>query len=118
MPHLIIEYSANLTGFDPASTLAGCNGVLANSGEFAEADIKSRAVRHEHFAVGTAVAGRGFVHATLWLLSGRPEASKQALSRGLLAALEETFNKPEGLDVQLSVQVQDMDRGTYAKAFL
>lgn len=118
MPHLVIEYSANLPGFDAAATLAACNDFLAGTGHFAEADIKSRAVRHEHFLVGTASDGRAFVHATLWLLSGRPENVKQALGRGVLEALEATFIKPDGLDVQLSVQLQDMERSTYAKAFL
>ncbi|MDH4566386.1 5-carboxymethyl-2-hydroxymuconate Delta-isomerase [Pseudomonas sp. BN414] len=115
MPHLVIEYSANLPGFNAAATLAACNGFLA---DISEADIKSRAVRHEHFLVGTASNGRGFVHATLWLLSGRPENVKQALSRGVLEAIEQTFNKPDDLDVQLSVQMQDMERSTYSKAFL
>lgn len=118
MPHLVIEYSANLPGFDAAATLAACNGFLAETGHFSEADIKSRAVCHEHFMVGTASEGRGFVHATLWLLAGRAENVKQALSRGVLEALEQTFSKPEGLDVQLSVQMQDMERSTYSKAFL
>ncbi|MDH4872188.1 5-carboxymethyl-2-hydroxymuconate Delta-isomerase [Pseudomonas sp. BN515] len=118
MPHLVIEYSANLPDFDAAATLAACNGFLAGTGHFSEADIKSRSIRHEHFLVGTASDGRAFVHATLWLLSGRPENVKQALSRGVLEAIEQNFNKPDGLDVQLSVQMQDMERSTYAKAFL
>jgi 5-carboxymethyl-2-hydroxymuconate isomerase len=118
MPHLVIEYSANLHGFDAAATLAACNGFLADTGHFGEADIKSRVVRHEHFLVGTRAEGRGFVHATLRLLSGRPENVKQALSRGVLEALQASFAKPEGMDVQLSVQLQDMERSTYAKAFL
>lgn len=118
MPHLVVEYSANLSGLDAAATLAACNGFLADTGHFSEADIKSRALRHEQFRVGTAAEGRGFVHLSLWLLSGRPENVKQALSRGLLEALEQTFIKPDGMDVQLSVQVQDMERSTYSKAFL
>ena len=118
MPHLVIEYSANLPGFDAAATLAACNEFLADTGHFSEADIKIRVVRHDQFRVGTAREGRGFVHVTLWLLSGRPENVKQALSRGVLEALEQTFTKPEGLDVQLSVQMQDMERSTYSKAFL
>ncbi|BAN49117.1 5-carboxymethyl-2-hydroxymuconate Delta-isomerase [Metapseudomonas resinovorans] len=118
MPHLVIEHSANLTSVDAAALLVACNGFLADTGHFAEADIKSRVIRHEHFLVGTEAQGRGFLHATLWLLSGRPENVKQALSRGLLEALEAAFQKPDGLAVQVSVQLQDMERGTYSKAFL
>ncbi|MCY1384430.1 hypothetical protein D9M69_726850 [compost metagenome] len=64
-----------------------------------------------------AAAGNGQPRAPAgrrWLLSGRPENVKQALSRGLLEALDASFQKPDGLDVQL----QDMERSTYAKAFL
>jgi hypothetical protein len=38
------------------------------------------------------------------------------LSRGVLEALEATLGTPDGLDAQLSVQLQDMERSTYTKA--
>lgn len=115
MPHLLIEYSANLAGFDAAATLIACNRFLADSGQFSEADIKSRTVRREDFMVGTANHGRAFVHATLWLLSGRPQPIKQMLSAGIMEALQQTLTKPDDLELQLSVQIQDMERATYTK---
>ncbi|MCA8118400.1 hypothetical protein LGN07_06710 [Burkholderia cepacia] len=46
MPHLTLEYSANLDGFDAGATLRALNAALAASGHFDERDIKSpRAAR-------------------------------------------------------------------------
>ena len=78
MPHLTIEYSANLAGFPEAEVLRALNQTVTASAEVAdEADLKSRCVVHDCYAIGTAPEGRAFVHAQLRLLSGRtPEAKK------------------------------------------
>lgn len=56
------------------------------------------------------------LRASRWLLQGRSENVKQVLSRGVLEALEATLGTPDGLDAQLSVQLQDKERSTYTKA--
>ena len=71
MPHLTIEYSRNLAGFPEAQVLAALNQTITDSPEVAdEADLKSRCVVHDSYAIGTAPAQRAFVHAQLRLLSG------------------------------------------------
>ena len=55
MPHLTLEYTRNLNNFDPALALVAINQAMLDSGLFAEADIKSRAIvldikRHRHQA--------------------------------------------------------------------
>lgn len=85
------------------------------SGEFAEADIKSRAVALACVAVGTAEEPRGFVHARLAIMSGRSVAVKKVLSQSLLEALH-SLCRAEGMRVQLCVEICDIDRETYAKA--
>ena len=48
MPHLHLEYTANLTGLAVEKTLLRLNNVLMASGQFgSEFDIKSRAVKVE-----------------------------------------------------------------------
>ena len=72
MPHLHLEYTANLTGLAVEKTLLRLNNVLMVSGQFgSEFDIKSRAVKVETFQVGTSLDPRGFVAVKLSLLSGR-----------------------------------------------
>ena len=116
MPHLHLEYTANLTGLAVEKILLRLNIVLMVSGQFgSEFDIKSRAVKIESFRVGTGLNERGFVAVRLALLSGRSPQVKQQLSQSLLAALQDLGDWPEGVQVQLSVQLIDMDRESYSK---
>lgn len=85
------------------------------SGQFEEADIKSRAVLLETFAVGTSPDPRGFVHAKLAILDGRPPEVKEALSQALLRAIR-GICQSDGQQVQVCVEVVDIDRGSYSKS--
>lgn len=115
MPHLTLEYSNNLPTFNVGEALLSLNQTLVASGQFEEIDIKSRAVRFDHFVVGTSTANRAFVHAKLALLSGRTMETKQALSKSLLDALQAMCVWPTALHVQLCVEVQEIERDSYAK---
>ncbi len=115
MPQLYLEYTANLPDFDAGAALAGLNNALAATGEFEEHDIKSRAQRLDSFAIGTSADTRAFVHVRLALLSGRSAETKRMLADTVLQALEKTGPWPAGMDVQLTAETVDMDRGSYAK---
>lgn len=118
MPHLVIEFSENLTPFDPAACLAAANAALVASGHFEEVDIKSRAYCAATFRIGSEDAGRAFLAARLSLLSGRSLETKQALSRRVLQALQEQLPSVNGLTTQVSVEVVDIDRDCYTKAVI
>lgn len=116
MPHLHLEYTANLPDLNADVALMRLNNTLVGSGQFsAEYDIKSRAVRLETFKVGTVLAERAFVHVKLALLSGRSSQIKQQLSDSLLAVVKDLCEWPEGLEVQLCVEILDIERESYAK---
>ena len=116
MPHLHMEYTANLTQLNADLALIRLNNTLVGSGQFgAEFDIKSRAIKIEHFKVGTALGDRAFVHVKLALLSGRSAEIKKQLSQSLLAVLQELCEWPVGLEVQLCVELLDIDRESYSK---
>lgn len=117
MPHITIEVSPALTGFDAARTLERVNHALAASGQFDDADIKSRVLRLHDVLVGTEGPAQGFVHATLRLLAGRSQATRAALSASVLQALIGSLPASTGSlpPVQVSVDVVEMDRSTYAK---
>lgn len=120
MPHLTLEYTSNLPLFKAADTLMAMNKALLASGEFEELDIKSRAIRLETYLVGTQVShhpdNQAFVHAKLALLSGRSAPVKQALSAALLAVLEQSSAWSKTQSVQLCVELQDIERASYAKS--
>ena len=116
MPHLHMEYTANLTDLNAEVALMRLNNTLVASGQFAaEFDIKSRAVRVETFKVGTALAERAFVHVKLALLSGRSAQIKKQLSESLLAVVQDLCEWPSGVEVQLCVEILDIDRDSYSK---
>lgn len=118
MPHLNLEYTANLAGFDPAAALVAINAACQASGLFGEADIKSRAVAWEHYRIGVKPLPRAFVHVRIALLAGRSDGERQALAERVLAALNATVDAPEGTELQLSVETVELDRPSYAKAVL
>ncbi len=115
MPHLVIEYSRNLPSLDAHALLGAANLALVATGQFEEADIKSRAVGVDCFAIGTAALPRAFVAARLSLLSGRDAATKRAIAQALLAALEAAV-PAGGPALQTSVELLDIDRDSYAKS--
>lgn len=115
MPHLVIEYSANLPALAPTDLLRTANMALMRTGQFQEADIKSRAIGFEHVAIGTADTPRAFVAARLSILSGRSPETKRDIARTLLDALESAV-PGAALELQVSVEILDIDRDSYMKA--
>ena len=116
MPHLHLEYTANLTDLAVEKTLLRLNNVLMASGQFgSEFDIKSRALKVKSFQVGTSLSPRAVIAVKLSLLSGRSPQVKKQLSESLLAALQDVGEWPADMQVQLSVQLVDMDRESYSK---
>ena len=116
MPHLHMEYTANLPELNADVALIRLNNALVASGQFvAEFDIKSRAVKVETFKVGTALAERAFVHVKLALSSGRSGQIKKQLSENLLAVVQDLCAWPTGVEVQLCVEILDIDRESYSK---
>lgn len=117
MPHLTIEYSCNLATAITPAVLRTLNLALLGTGQFEEADIKSRAVAFDCFAIGTADSPRGFVAARLAMLSGRSLEIKRNVAEALLAALESAISVG-GMELQTSVEIADIDRDSYAKSVI
>jgi 5-carboxymethyl-2-hydroxymuconate isomerase len=117
VPHLILHYTDNLNGFDVDATLRELNRQLADSGEFDELAIKSRALPLAHYRIGVTDEPRGFVHALLKILPGRSEAVRQSLSRTVLATLQSQMPDAHPA-VQLCVEVEELDARFYSKLTL
>ncbi len=117
MPHVLLEFSDNLLDRpDLGRVLLEIHEALVATGAFAREDIKSRALRHETYAVADGAPGRGFVAVEVRILEGRSAEAKAAAADGVLAALERAW--PESLarqPVGLSVEIRDMDRASYRR---
>lgn len=116
MPHLTLEYTTNIPTLHPALALAKLHRVLMQCGHFDAIDIKSRALPLACFAIGEPGTAHAFVHAKLAILSGRTVETKADLSRQLLHALQAMPLAHPEVRLQLCVEVQEIERSTYAKA--
>ena len=120
MPHLTIEYSQGLfEANDVAPTLTEVNAALVDSGSIREeTDLKSRMVALDTICVGTAIGSRGFVYAQLRVLPGRDDATRAAMTRCIADVLRRRCRRPQGMLVQLSVEIVEMESASYVKEIL
>ena len=114
MPHVTLHYTGNVDGFDPQAALRAVNRSLVDSGHFDEAAIKSRALRLDHYRVGTADEARAFVHVQLKVLPGRDADTRKGFAARIVAALEATLPARHP-HLQLCVEVDELDALTYTK---
>ncbi len=118
MPHLVLEYSADLPDrpdFD--ALLQRLHEALSRGGAFELEKIKSRVVRQATFRVADGAADRAFVHLTVSVLEGREPEVLHAAGESLLAVLCEAFpraRRERRCDV--TVEVREMRRPLYLKA--
>ncbi|WP_397474729.1 5-carboxymethyl-2-hydroxymuconate Delta-isomerase [Pusillimonas sp.] len=117
MPHILIEYTPNLVDLPFDAMLAAVTRRLADSPEVEdEADLKARVVCADQFRVGLADSRRGFIHVTVRIMAGRTEEAKKDFSQRVADGMLEhmpTFDKD--MTVHLSVEVVDIERGSYRK---
>lgn len=113
MPHCIVEYSEGLERrIEPARLIAAVYQGALKSGLFEDHDIKTRAMVFNQYQTGAEKSE--FIHVVLKLLSGRIVEQRNMLS-GLV--LEELASL--GLtSVSLTVEVCELEKGSYAKMVL
>jgi 5-carboxymethyl-2-hydroxymuconate isomerase len=116
VPHLVLEYSANVTQEVAWDRLfAHLHQAVAEAGA-PLAGCKSRAVRHDTYHVADGRPGGAFVHLSIALLPGRTDEASAALSGRCLQLLVEEFRPSlESLDLQITVEVRDLHRESYQK---
>ncbi len=117
MPHLVLEYSANVPDqTDFRRVLLDLHEVLTASGLFEKKDIKSRAVRHDVFAVADGAGDRSFVALSIAILDGRSDEVKATLSEAALDVLVRAFPKlVAGGRGAISVEIRDLHRVSYRR---
>jgi 5-carboxymethyl-2-hydroxymuconate isomerase len=115
MPHLILEYTADLPREVAGPDLFGrLHGVLVEVGGIALANCKSRAVALERSMVGDGTGEQGFVHLDVRFLEGRTQEVKAAIGQALLAVLREAYAGAPAA-VQLTVEIGDIPRAGHFK---
>jgi len=118
VPHLVLEYSANVPDQpDFASVLRRLHEVIAATGPFDPAKVKSRLLRHTDFRVADGAADRAFVHLGVAVLAGRDAELLRATGAALLAVLIESFPRARAeRRCDITLEIREMRRELYFKA--
>jgi len=96
MPHIVIEYTANLGAQARIPELLKTvnQTMIAQDGVFPIGGIRSRALRLDDYRMADGAADDAFVHVTLKIGSGRSEAVKKQICDALFHAVKAHFAEP------------------------
>ncbi len=117
MPHVILEYSANiLDDADFSHMFAQLHQLLVAQGKCRLEDIKSRAIGCEHYRVGDGDERNAFAHLTLCVLEGRDAESLQRLGEACLDLMQVFYsNSLAEQCCDVTVEIRPMRRDSYFK---
>ena len=118
MPHLMIDYSANV---EPDVDIGGlCNtlrGVAASIDAFPLAGVKVRAVRVEHYAIADGNPEHGFIDISVRSREGRDMETKQNAAQKIFdAANEFVADVMRRRSLALSLELRDIDAALSPKS--
>ncbi len=93
MPHVTLEYSANLEaeGRWPQLLETINTVMIAQDGVFPTGGIRSRAIRLDHWRMADGKEDDAFVHATLKMGAGRDEATRKRVGDAIFEAMKAHF---------------------------
>ncbi len=111
MPHVLVEYSANLEeAIDVGSLCGHLRQAAAAIEEIPMPGVRVRAYRADHHAIADGADGHGFVDISVRLRGGRSDSVKDRVAKQLFAAARE-FIDPymSGNSLALSLEVRDIN---------
>lgn len=109
MPHLIIEYSANVADVVDVGDLVNEMHAAALATGIAPLDaLRTRAMARDHYAIADRHPSNKFIAVTARLGAGRSDDDKNTLVDALMSALDE-FLGEEQATIMLSVEYQEID---------
>jgi 5-carboxymethyl-2-hydroxymuconate isomerase len=117
MPHLILEYTANVEQPIQFEMLfADLHQILVEEGGIRLDNLKSRANRLDAYYIAGGAADQAMVHLDLRLLAGRPPAWKQQIGQQVLHCLKDYYGPSlASLRLQITVEIHDIDPDAYFK---
>jgi len=118
MPHLMIDYSANV---EPDVDIGGlCNtlrDVAASIDAFPLAGVKVRAVRVDHYAIADGNPEHGFIDISVRIREGRDLETKQNAAQKIFdAANEFVAGVMQRRSLALSLELRDIDAALSPKS--
>ena len=113
MPHIIIEYSSNLTDINITNLMQDCHHALNGLHNVATERVKTRAIQLEHFLVGTHDDKGQMIHVTLRLLTGRSVEARQELAKVLYDKVRAHIPQDKYPHCAFTVEIVELDKATY-----
>lgn len=111
MPHLIIEYSANLDSqLDISNLVQIVHDAAINTGIFPLKGIRTRAERRESYRIADGHPENTFIHLVASIGGGRPLDIKKASGQAIFEAVQ-TYLTPltEHIPLALSFEIRELD---------
>lgn len=117
MPHIIVEYSANLDGsLDIQRLVDDLHQVVTDSGVADVAAIRTRAKKRDVYRVADGDTKNAFVHVTMRLRIGRSEEQRTQLAEALLAATDGNLKRAYATHaIAIAVEMEEIDNITARK---
>lgn len=117
MPHIIVEYSANLEDtLDVPGLIDDVHRCAIDSKVADVAAIRTRAERRDNARVGDGNPANAFVHVTARLRIGRSEQQRTALAEALLAVIDKRMTRAfEKHPTAITVEIEEIDNITARK---
>ena len=118
MPHLMIDYSANVEpDVDMDAFCDTLRNVAASIDAFPLAGVKVRAVRVEHYAIADGNPEHGFIDISVRIREGRDMETKQnAVQKIFDAANEFVAEVMQRRSLALSLELRDIDAALSPKS--
>ncbi len=114
MPHLIIEYSANLeSDLDVRELVRAMHDTAATIETLPTAGIRTRAARRDNVMIADGHPDNGFINMTLRIAQGRTIDERRAAGEKLFGALNEFVSDVLARrPVALSFEIQEIETST------
>ncbi len=111
MPHIVVEYSANL---DEAISLQelvrDVHAAVLATGIFKLGAVRTRAARRDVYVIADGDPQNAFINVIARIARGRPPEKRRALAEAIMAALDaKTAALAEARGLALSVYVEEID---------
>lgn len=118
MPHLMIDYSANVEpDVDMGALCDTLRDVAASIDAFPLAGVKVRAVRVDHYAIADGNPEHGFIDISVRIREGRDIQTKQNAAQKLFdAANEFVADVMQRRSLALSLELRDIDAALSPKS--
>jgi 5-carboxymethyl-2-hydroxymuconate isomerase len=111
VPHIIVEYSANLEEALPiAALIKDVHQAVLATGTFKLGAVRTRAARRDVYAIADGDPQNAFINVTAKIGRGRPPEKRRGLAEAIMAVLDrETATLCGSPGLALSVYIEEID---------